>query len=114
MPAILLAGIVTFVRSVPFPLDEERPHCVVEVRVPESVTPWRVLAFDDQIPEAEILTRGDHVAIQGKLQITARPGPNGQRIVSITVVASQVLPLRRRSVNRLPVAREQEQQAGGN
>jgi hypothetical protein len=108
VPSVLIAGVVTSVRSYAFPA-EGRPHCAVELRVPESTGTWRILAFDDQMPEAEALVKGDHTAVQGQLSLVARPGPNGQRLVAISVIASQFLPLRRRSPNRLPVRRDEEE-----
>jgi hypothetical protein len=49
------------------------------IRVPESKGLWCVQAHDDMMAVAETLTIGDAVAIQGKLQIAARPGPGGRR-----------------------------------
>jgi hypothetical protein len=108
MPAVLLAGIVASVKCTPFP-QNGRPCCTLELRVAESAVPWRIETHDDLMNEAETLVPGDAIAIQGQLNITARPGPDAQRIIGICVTATQLMPLRRRSPNRLPIMREQEE-----
>ena len=62
--------------------------------------PRWVVGHDDAIPELEALVAGDSVAIQGSLEIESKAG----RLTGIFVVALQVMPLRKRSINRLPVA----------
>jgi hypothetical protein len=47
------------------------------LRVPESEGLWCVQAHDDMMAVAETLMVGDAIAVQGKLQIAARPGPGG-------------------------------------
>jgi hypothetical protein len=77
--------------------------------VPESTDAWPIEAYDDQAAMAETLVRRDCVAVQSDLTVTARGGPEGRRIVNIAVIASQFLPLRHRSPNKLPIRREQEE-----
>jgi hypothetical protein len=108
MPSVLLAGTIERVTCNPFPLDG-LPCCAVMIRVPESEGLWCVQAHDDMMAVAETLTIGDAV-IQGKLQIAA---PGGRRIISIMVTATQFLPLRHRSPNKLPVRREEQELPAG-
>jgi Single-strand binding protein family len=101
MPLILVAGtVVAQPRAEAFP-ERGRPRCEVRVRVDgdgNAVT-YRVIGFDDQMAELETLFPGDSVAIQGRLEIESKE----KKIVGIFVVALQVMALRQRSVNRLPV-----------
>jgi hypothetical protein len=102
MPLILIAGVVaSSPKSDPFPA-QGRPHCTVHIKTAESEGAWVVLGFDALASELEALLPGDAVAIQGNLSIEAN-GQAGHRTIRISVIAGQVMPLRRRSVNRLPV-----------
>ena|ERR1700730_1011707 len=48
------------------------------------------------------LTVGDAVSITGSLELETAQGPKGRKLTGLFVLAGQVLPLRRRSVNRMP------------
>ena len=64
-----------------------------------SAVIYRVIGFDGQTEELETLSPGDSVAIQGRLEVESKD----KRIVGLFVVALQVMALRKRSINRLPV-----------
>jgi hypothetical protein len=95
MPLILLAGTVTAKPKImDFPAAG-RPRCEVRIEAEGSgqAVIFRVLAFDDLMPEAELLMPGDPVSICGTLQIESR---NGQ-LAGIFVEAPQLVALRTRS-----------------
>jgi hypothetical protein len=79
-----------------------RPRCEVRVRVEGEGTTaiYRVVAFEDQMDELATLLPGDCVAIQGRLEIESKD----RKLVGIFVIACQILALKKRSPNRLPVA----------
>src|ERR1700730_6797342 len=58
-----------------------------------------LIGFDDQTDELETLLPGDSVAIQGRLEVESKAG----RLTGLFVVALQVMALRKRSINRLPI-----------
>jgi single-stranded DNA-binding protein len=60
----------------------------------------RVVAFDETMTSLESLHPGDAVSIQGVLQIETRQG----KLTGLFVIAGQVMPLRKRSPNRVPMA----------
>jgi hypothetical protein len=57
--------------------------------------------FDEQMAELELLSPGDSVAVQGRLEIESKDG----RLAGLFIVAEQIMPLRRRSINRMPAGR---------
>jgi hypothetical protein len=98
MPLVLLAGTVQSIRSDPFPPGDERPRCECVILADNVLL--RVVAYDETMTLMETLQPGDAVSIQGALMIETRQG----KLAGLFVVAGQVMPLRRRSVNRVPVA----------
>jgi hypothetical protein len=46
---------------------------------------------------------GDAVSITGSLALESAQGPKGRRLTGLFVIAGQVMPLRQRSPNRMPV-----------
>ena len=60
-----------------------------------AMTFYRVIGFDEQMADLEMLAPGDGVCVQGMLQIEHKD----KKIVDFFVVAGQVMPLRRRSPN---------------
>lgn len=107
MPLALIAGVVSSKpKSDPFP-DRGLPKCHVDIRVADEtgVSSWRVIGYDMRIPELETLEVGDSVAIQGAHQLEASHAKNGCRAIVVTsIVATQILFLRAKSPNRLPVS----------
>jgi hypothetical protein len=98
VPLILVAG--TILAKI-FP-EHGRPRCEVRIKVEDgSAAIFRIVGYDDQIAELEILSPGDSVAIQGRLEIESKDG----RLAGFFVVALQVMALRKRSPNRMPVGR---------
>src|ERR1700757_3974528 len=92
MPHILVAGVVAAKpKAQPFPATG-RPRCELRLEVHDdaSMTVFRVLGFDDQTRELEMLLPGDSAAIQGQLQVELKDG----RLTGMYIVAHQVLPLR--------------------
>jgi hypothetical protein len=51
-----------------------------------------------EMPALEALEKGDSVSVQGNLVLLGEKG----RLAGIYIVVKQVMPLRRRSVNKLP------------
>jgi hypothetical protein len=101
MPLVLIAGTVADrPTSKPFPVNG-RPRCEVRIRCQDDscVTIYRVLGHDDQMAELEALLPGDCVCVQGRLEVEGKDG----RLTGLFIVAEQILPLRRRSISRLPV-----------
>jgi hypothetical protein len=98
MPLVLLAGTVRSVESHPFPPGDERPRCEAVILADNCLL--RVLAYDELMTALETLQPGDAVSIQGALMIETRQG----KLAGLFVVAGQVMPLRKRSANRVPVA----------
>ena len=94
MPQILIAG---FIHKPPqillFP-EQGRPRVEFHVRV-KAAEIYPVVAYDTHIPEAELLVAGDALSVVGELVLKKREISH--------LVASQITPLRRRSINRLPV-----------
>ena len=101
MPHILIAGIVaTAPKAENFPASG-RPHCEVRIRAEGDgqAVIYRVVGFEEQSEELAMLAIGDAVSIQGALQVESKDG----RLTGVYIMACQILALRRRSPNRLPV-----------
>jgi hypothetical protein len=97
MPLVLIAGTVAAQpKANAFPASG-RPRCEIRVKVEgdTSVTLFRIVGYDDQMAELEILLPGDSVAIQGRLEVGTQDG----RLAGLYVVALQVMALRTRSMN---------------
>jgi hypothetical protein len=98
MPMILVAGIVaTQPKSEPFPA-KGKPHCEVGIRAEgegRSVI-YKVIGFEAEMEELELLAIGDAVAVQGALQVESQ----GSKVVGIYIIARMVMALARRSPNR--------------
>jgi hypothetical protein len=101
MPLILVAGVVIAKPVAEAFPDRGRPRCEVRIKVEGdgNAVIYRVIGFEEQTAELETLLPGDSVAIQGQLVLESRD----QKIVSLFVVALQVMALRKRSINRLPI-----------
>jgi len=56
----------------------------------------RVIGYDEIMTAMESLAVGDACSIQGQLQLETKQG----KLAALRVLAQQVLPLRKRSVNR--------------
>jgi hypothetical protein len=97
VPLILCAGTVQSLQSYPFP-HEGRPRVEAVIRADDAL--FRVVAYDEIMTALEILQPGDAVSVQGALMIETRQG----KLAGIHVIAQAVLPLRKRSPNRVPVA----------
>jgi hypothetical protein len=93
----LCAGVVNEIRSNPFPVGDERPSCTA-ILLSDDVL-FRVVGYDEQATALESLQPGDACSIQGLLQIETKQG----KPVALRVLAQQVLPLRKRSANRVPM-----------
>ena len=101
MPDILLAGIVVAQpKAENFPATG-RPRCEVRVRAEGDgqAVIYRVVGFEEQTEELAVLAIGDAVSIQGRLQVVEKE----KKIVGLFVIALQVMALRKRSINRLPI-----------
>jgi hypothetical protein len=98
MPLILCAGVVQSIKSSPFPPGDERPHCTATIVADNMLL--KVVGHDEILTALETLVPGDAVSIQGALMIETRQG----KLAGLFVVAGQVMPLRRRSLSRVPVA----------
>jgi hypothetical protein len=98
MPLVLLAGTVQSIRSDPFPAGNVRPNCTVAIEADGVI--FRVVAYDEIMTALESLQPGDAVSVQGALMLETRQG----KLAGLFIVAGQVLPLRRRSVNRAAMA----------
>jgi hypothetical protein len=98
MPLVLLAGTVQSIKSDPFPPGDERPRCEAVILADNGLL--RVVAYDETMTLMETLQPGDAVSIQGALMIETRQG----KLSGIFVIAGQILPLRKRSISRVPVA----------
>jgi hypothetical protein len=94
MPLVLVAGtIVAKPKAEAFPAHG-RPRCEVRIKVEDNTAAiFRIVGYDDQMAELELLSPGDSVAIQGRLEIESKDG----RLAGLFVVASQVMALRKRS-----------------
>jgi hypothetical protein len=97
MPLVLLAGTVQSIRSDPFP-QEGRPRCEAVILADNALL--RVIGYDEIMTALESLQPGDAVSVQGALMLETRGG----KLAGIFVVAGQVMPLRKRSISRVPVA----------
>jgi hypothetical protein len=90
MPFILIAGTVSEPpKSNPFP-SEGRPFASVIIDADD---------VQDEMPALEALEKGDSVSVQGSLMLVSEKGKLG----GIYVVARQIMQLRLRSRNKLPV-----------
>jgi hypothetical protein len=95
---LVFAGTVQSIRSDPFP-QEGRPRCEAVILADNVL--FRVVAYDEIMTAMETLQPGDAVSVQGLLQIETR---QGKELAGIFVIAGQILPLRKRSISRVPVA----------
>ena len=96
MPQVLIAGtVVSRPKADLFP-EQGNPRVIFSVRVKDCEI-YRIVAYDMRIPEAEILAAGDALSVMGELVLNSRHAISH-------IVASQINPLRRRSVNRLPIS----------
>jgi hypothetical protein len=94
----LCAGTVQSVKSDPFPPGDTRPHATVIMLCDNALI--RIVGFDEIMTALESLQPGDACSIQGLLQIETKQG----KLAALRVLAQQVMPLRKRSPNRVPVA----------
>ena len=86
--------------------DRGKPRCTVDISVSDTSgeSTWRVIGYDMRIAELELLEAGDCVAVQGTIQMEESRAKNGCRTITVThMVAGQILMLRVKSPNRLPV-----------
>ena len=102
MPVVLVAGtVVSKPKAEMFPA-QGRPRCEARIKVEDgSAAIFKIVGYDDQLTELELLSPGDAVSVQGKLEIETKNG----RLTGLFVVALQVMALRQRSPNRTPVGR---------
>jgi hypothetical protein len=97
LPLILIAGTVAGQpKAEPFPA-KGRPRCELRLAVEDDncVTLYRVVGFDEQMADLEVLVPGDGVCVQGTLRFEQKD----KKIVDFFVVAGQIMPLRRKSPN---------------
>jgi hypothetical protein len=97
MPLCLLAGTVKSLQSFPFPPGDERPRCECVILADNVLL--RVIAYDELMTALETLQPGDACSVTGALMLETRKG----QLAGLYVVATAVLPLRKRSVNRVPM-----------
>jgi hypothetical protein len=94
----LCAGTVQSLKSDPFPSGDVRPSCTMILLADDMLI--RCVGYDEQATALESLAVGDACSIQGLLQIETRQS----KLAALRVLAQQVLPLRKRSANRVPAA----------
>src|SRR5262245_43895141 len=97
MPSVLLAGSVL---TAPKSRLDPKPHQWFNLRAEggdERV--WRAITYDeDELnPAIGLLTRGDSVAIVGRLDVHAAEDSLGRKRIAFVVIVKQILILRRRS-----------------
>ena len=94
MTSVLLAGsVVSKPKSDAFP-PRGLPKACVHVRVGTITYP--IVGYETHVEEIEALQIGDSLSVQGELVLDSK------RVLS-HIIAEQISPLRRRSINKLQV-----------
>jgi hypothetical protein len=94
----LLAGVIEAKPQIENFPTRGRPHTETKIRSEGDGPPLvlRIIGYDEASDELSMLEIGDACSIRGSLQVESKGG----KLTGFYVVAQQVLPLRRRSVNR--------------
>jgi hypothetical protein len=94
----LAAGTVKDIKSDPFPAGDTRPSATMVLLSDDMLL--RIVGFDEQATALEALAVGDACSVTGLLQIEIKQG----KLSVFRILAQQILPLRKRSPSRVPMA----------